>query len=335
MTTPPGDERARNLIVNYVPSTLGEPALKQLFLACGPIEACKIVTDRLTGTCLGYGFVKFELADSALEAIENMNGLAIDNKRLKVFFANAPDMYSQASAELVYVSQLQDVTTEDDLTNWFGPFGKINSVHLFRDEHGASRRAGHILFAQRDVAEKAVTGLNGQVPQGYASPISVKFSFLAQTKSNGDGNRTKRRQFQQQYNTAAQYATLPQQYGAAFGQGLNMWGQQYVEGISRVAGMNISQNFIPKTQPGPNCLFVYNLPRTCNEEFLFRLLSNYGQVENVKVIRDMHKGHCKGYGFANLSRREDAVSAIQNLNGYCIEPNKPLQVKFKSQSQSY
>ncbi len=84
-------EAVRNLMVNYIPTTIDEMQLRQLFEMYGPIESLKIVCDRETRQSRGYGFVKYRSGASAVHAIQYLNGYPLMNKRLKVAYANAGD----------------------------------------------------------------------------------------------------------------------------------------------------------------------------------------------------------------------------------------------------
>jgi len=77
-------------------------------------------------------------------------------------------------------------------------------------------------------------------------------------------------------------------------------------------------------------LFVYNIGTDTDEYALFQLFSPYGAVQRVNVIRDFQKKQGKGYGFVTMVNYDEAVWAIQNLNGYALGGTKPLQVSFKS-----
>lgn len=83
----PEPEALRNLMVNYIPTTVDEMQLRQLFERFGPIESVKIVCDRETRQSRGYGFVKYQSAASAQQAVNELNGFNILNKRLKVALA--------------------------------------------------------------------------------------------------------------------------------------------------------------------------------------------------------------------------------------------------------
>jgi hypothetical protein len=41
------------------------------------------------------------------------------------------------------------------------------------------------------------------------------------------------------------------------------------------------------------CLFVYNLPPSSDDNYLYRLFSPYGALFNVKLVRDLATGTCK------------------------------------------
>ena len=84
-------EALRNLIVNYIPTTINEPQLRQIFEMYGPSESVKIVTDRETRSSKGFGFIKYRHAASAAHAIQYLNGYNLLNKRLKVGYANQGD----------------------------------------------------------------------------------------------------------------------------------------------------------------------------------------------------------------------------------------------------
>ncbi|KPA79453.1 RNA-binding protein putative UPB2 [Leptomonas pyrrhocoris] len=83
----PEPEALRNLMVNYIPTTVDEMQLRQLFERFGPIESVKILFDRDTRQSRGYGFVKYQTAASAQQAVNELNGFNILNKRLKVALA--------------------------------------------------------------------------------------------------------------------------------------------------------------------------------------------------------------------------------------------------------
>ena len=111
-------EVLRNLIVNYIPTTIDELQLRQLFEMYGPVESIKIVTDRETRTSRGYGFVKYRFAMSAANAIQYLNGYPLMNKRLKVAYAKqaeAQQALAQQGGNLQGMGQPQMMAQPDQV----------------------------------------------------------------------------------------------------------------------------------------------------------------------------------------------------------------------------
>lgn len=77
------------------------------------------------------------------------------------------------------------------------------------------------------------------------------------------------------------------------------------------------------------CIFVYNLAPETEENVLWQLFGPFGAVQSVKVIKDLQTNKCKGFGFVTMTNYDEAVVAIQSLNGYTLG-NRVLQVSFKT-----
>lgn len=61
-------------------------------------------------------------------------------------------------------------------------------------------------------------------------------------------------------------------------------------------------------------IFVGNLSNDVQEEDLMNLFSEFGQVKEVKIIRDMFSQQSKGFGFVEMPGLADAQKAINALN---------------------
>jgi RNA recognition motif-containing protein len=61
-------------------------------------------------------------------------------------------------------------------------------------------------------------------------------------------------------------------------------------------------------------IFVGNLSSDVQEEDLTNLFSEFGQVKEVKIIRDMFSQQSKGFGFVEMPGLADAQKAIDSLN---------------------
>lgn len=62
----------------------GDADLRAAFEGCGAIVEAKVITDRDTGRSRGFGFVTFESAEAARQAIESLNDTELDGRTIRV-----------------------------------------------------------------------------------------------------------------------------------------------------------------------------------------------------------------------------------------------------------
>ncbi|WZZ02960.1 hypothetical protein YC2023_088881 [Brassica napus] len=75
---------------------------------------------------------------------------------------------------------------------------------------------------------------------------------------------------------------------------------------------------------GARRLYVGNLHVNMSEDDLRKVFESFGSVELVQVPRD-ETGHCKGFGFVQFARLEDARNAV-NLNGQLEIAGRAIKV---------
>lgn len=78
--------------------------------------------------------------------------------------------------------------------------------------------------------------------------------------------------------------------------------------------------------PGNN-LFVGNLSRMANENDLLPYFSKHGPIEQVIVMRDPHSGQHRGFAFVRFTNPEDALKAMEALQG-CDLKGYPLHIQL-------
>lgn len=66
-------------------------------------------------------------------------------------------------------------------------------------------------------------------------------------------------------------------------------------------------------------IFVGSLPYSIVEADLEEAFGEYGTVESVKIITDKVSGKSKGFGFIEMPNDEEALKAIEELNGATVE----------------
>ncbi len=66
-------------------------------------------------------------------------------------------------------------------------------------------------------------------------------------------------------------------------------------------------------------IFVGSLPWSIEEADLRESFEAYGTVESVKIVTDKFTGRSKGFGFVEMSNDEEALKAIEELNGVTVQ----------------
>jgi RNA recognition motif-containing protein len=62
-------------------------------------------------------------------------------------------------------------------------------------------------------------------------------------------------------------------------------------------------------------IYVGNLSYQVTEQELQRAFEAFGKVESAKIIQDVYSGRSKGFGFVEMPDNDEALSAIDSLNG--------------------
>lgn len=62
-------------------------------------------------------------------------------------------------------------------------------------------------------------------------------------------------------------------------------------------------------------IFVGNLSYQTSQDELQRLFQDYGAVERVSIVTDRDSGQPRGFGFVEMTNRNEAEAAISALNG--------------------
>ena len=66
-------------------------------------------------------------------------------------------------------------------------------------------------------------------------------------------------------------------------------------------------------------IFVGSLPWSIEEADLRESFEAYGAVDSVKVVTDKFTGRSKGFGFVEMPNDDEALKAIEELNGATVE----------------
>jgi polyadenylate-binding protein len=158
-----------NVFIKNLDKSIDNKALYDTFSAFGNILSCKVSQDE-TGQSRGYGFVHYELTESALLAIQKVNGMLLKDKivfvgtfQSKRERHNGPEGGPRGKFTNVYVKNLDPATKADQLKQLFERFGPISSCVIMTQPDGTSKGFGFVNFDTPEGAKAAVDDMNGQM----------------------------------------------------------------------------------------------------------------------------------------------------------------------------
>ncbi len=62
-------------------------------------------------------------------------------------------------------------------------------------------------------------------------------------------------------------------------------------------------------------IYVGNLSFETNEENLRKAFEGFGEVTTVNIVTDKFTGESRGFGFIEMSNKDEAMAAISGMNG--------------------
>ncbi|XP_049673311.1 polyadenylate-binding protein 1-like isoform X2 [Accipiter gentilis] len=159
-----------NVFIKNLDDSIDNKALYDTFSAFGNILSCKVVCDE--NGSRGYGFVHFETHEAATRAIETMNGMLLNDRKVFVgHFKSRKEREAEFGSRAmeftnVYIKNFGDDMDDDRLQEIFSKFGKTLSVKVMMDSTGRSKGFGFVNFEKHEEAQKAVADMNGKEING-------------------------------------------------------------------------------------------------------------------------------------------------------------------------
>uniref|UniRef100_A0A8D3CFF0 Polyadenylate-binding protein n=1 Tax=Scophthalmus maximus TaxID=52904 RepID=A0A8D3CFF0_SCOMX len=159
-----------NIFIKNMDESIDNKALYDTFSAFGNILSCKVVCDEKGSK--GYGFVHFETHEAANRAIDTMNGMLLNDRKVFVgHFKSRKEREVEFGTKAmkftnVYIKNFGEDYGDEKLKGVFSAFGRTLSVRVMKDERGRSRGFGFVNYANHEDAQKAVDEMNGKELNG-------------------------------------------------------------------------------------------------------------------------------------------------------------------------
>uniref|UniRef100_A0A673FVJ7 Polyadenylate-binding protein 1-like n=1 Tax=Sinocyclocheilus rhinocerous TaxID=307959 RepID=A0A673FVJ7_9TELE len=158
-----------NIFIKNLDKSIDNKALYDTFSAFGNILSCKVVCDE--NGSKGYGFVHFETHEAAERAIEKMNGMLLNDRKLTVITLPASRCFDLVACLCVVA-------------------GPALSIRVMTDNGGKSRGFGFVSFERHEDAQRAVDEMNGKELNG-------KQVYVGRAQKKGERQTELKRKFEQ------------------------------------------------------------------------------------------------------------------------------------------
>jgi polyadenylate-binding protein len=184
-----------NIFIKNLDESIDNKALHDTFAAFGNVLSCKVATDE-HGRSKGYGFVHYETAEAAENAIKSVNGMLLNDKKVYVGHhisrkerqSKLEEMKAQFTN--LYVKNLDTEVTQEEFNELFSRYGNVTSALIATDEEGKSKGFGFVNFEKHEEAQRAVDELHDIDYKG-------KKLFVARAQKKAEREEELRRSYEQ------------------------------------------------------------------------------------------------------------------------------------------
>lgn len=283
-----------NVFVKNLDKNVDNKALYDTFSLFGNILSCKVATDA-EGRSRGYGFVHYETAEAAKQAIEKVNNMQIGEKT--VYVGEFIPRDGRAPAEVthftnIYVKNFPEDWDEEKVLEEFSVFGPITSSMVQKDKK--NRQFAFLNFEDSEHAKAAIEALDGK------------------------DYRTEDQKAEQA--TAEEQGEEPLDLDDIEGQ---MFVSRAMTKAEREAMLKAKFKTNTSAPVGVN-LYIKNLPDDCNDVELRTMFSQFGEITSARVMCDA-KNRSKGFGFVCYKTPDEATKAVTEMHLKTVK-GKPLYV---------
>ncbi|CAG2101768.1 unnamed protein product [Medioppia subpectinata] len=156
--------------VGSISFELKEDTIRQAFVPFGPIKSINMSWDPITQKHKGFAFVEYDLPEAAQLALDQMNGVMIGGRNIKVGrpsnMPQAAPIIEQLQQEAksynrIYIASIHQDLSEADIQSVFEAFGKIKVCKLTASQYpGKHKGYGFIEYDGDQSALDAITSMN-------------------------------------------------------------------------------------------------------------------------------------------------------------------------------
>ncbi|TKR77989.1 hypothetical protein L596_018869 [Steinernema carpocapsae] len=169
-----------NLYIRGLDSNCTDDQLRSMCEEYGTIVSTKAIMDKATNQCKGYGFVDFESAESASNAVRALNERNIQAQMAK---------QQEQDPTNLYIANLPLDFTEEKLETLLHGEGTVISTRILRNQvDGSSRGVGFARMTSKENCDNIIQKMNGTILDGSALPLLVKLADSGRNKKRSGGS---------------------------------------------------------------------------------------------------------------------------------------------------
>lgn len=284
-----------NVFIKNLDKSIDNKALYDTFSAFGNILSCKIAMDE--NGSKGYGFVHFETEEAARSAIEKVNGMLLNGKKVYVGkWMSRKERLEQLGDRAknftnVYIKNFGEDLTDEKLRTMFEVYGKIVSARVMEDDGGKGKGFGFVSFEDHEAAQRASEDLNGKEVAG--KPMYV-------------GRAQKK---------AERQAELKEKFE-----------RLKLERMNRYQGVNLYVKNLDDNIDDERLRMEFSQFGTITSAKVMR------EGGRGRGNPGVEPGRSKGFGFVCFSSPEEATKAVTEMNGRILV-SKPLYVALAQRKE--
>ncbi|XP_068122706.1 embryonic polyadenylate-binding protein-like [Hyperolius riggenbachi] len=183
-----------NVFVKNLHESIDSKVLNDTFSSFGNVLSCKVAYDDHGSK--GFGFIQYETQEAADKAIQSLNGMLLNERKVFVgHFKTRKERELEYAAKItgftnVYIKNFGEDMDDNRLKEIFSAYGTTLSVRVMVDANGRSRGFGFVNFEKHEDAQKAVTELNGKEMNGC-------IVYVGRAKKKAERQNELRRKYEQ------------------------------------------------------------------------------------------------------------------------------------------
>lgn len=330
----------RQLFVRSLAKQVTTESLTEFFSDSYPIKNALVVLDKDTKESKGYGFVTFADVEDAQRALEELNGVNLQGKKIRLESAESRHREDGAESKgqrlkaereaakkenqtpkLIVRNLPWSIKTPQDLEKHFRSFGKTHFINLPKKPNGELRGFAFVAMRGKKNAERALAELNGKDIDGR--PIAVDWAVdkeawqtLQKTEQEGDEAEGKQDADMKDADSDAESSEEPSDDDDSEDDEDDS-NTDYDEDDEELSELDEDEDEEEEEEQKPqrpnHVLFIRNLPFSVDDESLKEHFKQFGAIRYARVVYDRETERPKGTGFVAFFNEEEMIDCLKGV----------------------